>query len=263
MIRYCPNIDIRKDAVISNKNVIEIRCVTKRFGGLFAVNEVSIHVETGGIMGLIGPNGAGKTTLLNIVAGLDAATSGSIYFNGEETTSFSPQEMCHKGLSRTFQIPQPFPRMTTLSNVLVSAYFGNLKRPADPIQYAREQLEFVEFPLSEDTLSEKLNTIQLKRLDLARALASRPRVLLLDELASGLTESELEPLMNIIRKIRDERGITVLMVEHIMHVIMGLCERLAVLNFGNLIAEGPTMQVAQNPDVIEAYLGPDDTHCED
>jgi len=237
-----------------NKYVIETKEVTKRFGGLVAVNRASMFVQEGEIMGLIGPNGAGKTTLLNAIAGLDLATAGKIYFLGEESTECRPEEMCHRGLSRSFQIPRPFPKLTALDNVMVASVFGNNPRLKDPVKHAREQLEFVDFPLSLDAVSEKLNTVQLKRLDLARALASNPKVMLLDEIASGLTERELEPLMDIIRKIRD-RGITVLMVEHIMDVIMGLCERLAVIHYGNLIAMGPTEEVSKDPKVVEAYLG--------
>jgi branched-chain amino acid transport system ATP-binding protein len=236
-------------------NVVETKEVTKRFGGLVAVNQVSMHVEEGEIAGLIGPNGAGKTTLLNAIAGLDPPSSGSVYFLGKETTGFSPEMMCHFGLARTFQIPRPFPKMTALENVLTASLFGNMHGSVeDHFEHARQQLAFVEFPMTEDTISESLNTVQLKRLDLARALASNPKVIFLDELASGLTSGELKDLMAIIRKIRD-KGVTILMVEHIMHVIMGLCDRLVVIQFGNKIAEGPTQEVARNPRVEEAYLG--------
>lgn len=236
-------------------NVLEAKDVTKQFGGLVAVNRVSIHVEEGEILGLIGPNGAGKTTLLHTIAGLDPPTSGSINFLGEATAGFTPEMMCHRGLSRTFQIPRPFPKMTVLENVMVASVFGNRdKKRVDPISHSRKLLDFVEFSMTDEILSETLNTVQLKRIDLARALASNPKLLLLDELASGLTEGELADLMTIIRKTR-KMGITIIMVEHIMHVIMNLCDRLAVLQFGNKIAEGPTQEVARDPKVAEAYLG--------
>jgi branched-chain amino acid transport system ATP-binding protein len=236
-------------------NVVETKDVTKRFGGLVAVNQVSMHVEEGEIVGLIGPNGAGKTTLLNAIAGLDPPTSGSVYLLGKETTGLPPEIMCHMGLSRTFQIPRPFPKMTALENVLTASLFGSIQGSIkDHFGHAREQLAFVEFPMPEETVSESLNTVQLKRLDLARALASNPKVIFLDELAAGLTTGELKDLMTIIRKIRD-KGVTILMVEHIMRVIMGLCDRLVVIQFGDKIAEGPTQEVARNPKVEEAYLG--------
>ena len=236
--------------------ILETRGLSKHFEGLKAVNDVSMVVEEGEIVGLIGPNGAGKTTFLNAIAGLDPPTSGSVYFMGEETTGLPPEEMCHRGLSRTFQIPRPFPKMTVLENVMVAAIFGmrQQRSVAEAATVAREKLTFVEFNMPEDMLTEKLNAVQLKRLDLARALASSPKFLLLDELASGLRGAELEELMAIIRRIRDS-GVTILMIEHIMQVIMGLSDRLVVLNFGNKIAEGPTMEVAKDPAVNEAYLG--------
>lgn len=236
-------------------NILETREVTKKFGGLTALNQVSIQVEDGVIMGLIGPNGAGKTTLLNAIAGLGPPTSGSINFLGESTTGLPPEIMCRKGLSRTFQIPRPFPKMTVLENIMVASVFGTRnKKTTNPITQSRELLEFVEFSLPEDTISETLNTVQLKRIDLARALASGPKLLLLDELAAGLTEGELTDLMGVIHRIR-EKGVTILMVEHIMQLIMNMCDRLTVIQYGNKIAEGPTLDVANNPKVAEAYLG--------
>ena len=238
-------------------NVIETNELTKRFGGLVAVNRVSMVVGEGEIVGLIGPNGAGKTTLLNAIAGLDPPTSGSVHFMGRETTGLPPEQMCHMGLSRTFQIPRPFPKMTALENVMNAAIFGNRHAPVnDPVNHSRAQLELVEFPMPEDTPCEMLNTVQLKRLDLARALASQPKVVLLDELAAGLTFADLTDLMTVIRKIRD-KGTTVLMVEHIVQFIMNLCDRLVVIQFGNKIAEGPTQDVACDPKVEKAYLGAD------
>lgn len=241
-------------------SILETKELTKRFGGLVAVNRVSMNVEEGEIVGLIGPNGAGKTTLLNAVAGLAPPTSGSVFFLRKETTGLPPEQMCHMGLSRTFQIPRPFPRMKALENVMIATLFGNRHAPvSDPIRHSYEQLSFVEFPLPEDTICNALNTVQLKRLDLARALASNPKLLLLDELGAGLISGELMDLMAIIKKIR-KKGITILLVEHIMDVIMNLCDRLVVLQSGNKIAEGSTLEVAQDHKVEEAYLGVDDSH---
>lgn len=235
--------------------VLETERLLKTFGGLTAVDRVSLSVNEGEIFGIIGPNGAGKTTFLNSIAGSMQPDGGRVRFFGEETTGESADAMCRKGMARTFQISQPFPKMTALENVLVSATFGQIKGAVDdPVKYAEEMLEFVDFPLPKNTPAQNLNTVQLKRLDLARALASEPRLLLLDELAAGLTTGELGDLMDIIRKIRDS-GVTIIMIEHIMRVIMGLCDRLAVIYYGAKIAEGPTKEVAEDPKVAEAYLG--------
>jgi branched-chain amino acid transport system ATP-binding protein len=241
--------------------VLETKDLTKQFGGLTAVNAVSMHINEGDIVGLIGPNGAGKTTLVNAIAGLNPPTAGRVFMFGENTTGKTPEKMCRRGLSRTFQIPIPFPKMTVLENVMTAAIFGN--KPGaikDPEAYSRQMLSFVDFPVAEDTISEQLNTVQLKRLDLARALASNPRMLFLDELASGLSEGELKDIMQLILKIRD-KGITILMIEHIMQLIMNLCNRLVCIQFGTKIAEGTTEEVANDPKVTKAYLGDAGDSC--
>ncbi len=235
--------------------VLQTKNLTKQFGGLTAVNAVSMHINEGDIVGLIGPNGAGKTTLVNAIAGLNPPTSGRVLMFGKDTTGKTPEKMCRRGLSRTFQIPIPFPKMTVLENVMTATIFGN--RPGaikDPAAHSRKMLAFVDFPVAEDTISEQLNTVQLKRLDLARALASNPKLLFLDELASGLSEGELKDIMTLILKIRDQ-GVTILMIEHIMQLIMSLCNRLVCIQFGTKIAEGATEQVANDPKVTKAYLG--------
>jgi len=235
--------------------MLETSEIVKNFGGLTAVNHVSMQVKDGEICGLIGPNGAGKTTFLNCVAGTYRPSSGTARFAGEDLTGAPADVMCRKGMARTFQIPLPFPRLTVLENVMVGAVFGaDSRNPKPPERRAREALEFVNFPLPLDTPANCLNAVQLKRLDLARALACGPKLLLLDELASGLTPGELEDMMALIRKIRD-RGTTIIVVEHIMRVIKGICDKIVVLQYGTKIAEDTTSAVLTNPTVIAAYLG--------
>jgi branched-chain amino acid transport system ATP-binding protein len=235
--------------------MLEAKNVVKRFGGLVAVDHVSMTVHQGQIVGLIGPNGAGKTTFLNSISGTYTPDGGTVHFLGKKTTGFRSDTMCHLGLSRTFQISQPFPKLTALENVKVSSIFGRQRDGrGEHDSWSREMLDYVEFPMPADTMAENLNTVQLKRLDLARALASKPKLLLLDELAAGLTTGELDDLMDIIRKI-NASGITIVMVEHIMRVIMGLCEHVVVIHYGKKIAEGEMSEVANDPNVTEAYLG--------
>ena len=235
--------------------ILELQSILKRFGGLVAVNEVSLAVDQGQIWGLIGPNGAGKTTLLNIIAGSCKAEAGQIHYQGENISGLKPEMRCSKGISRTFQISRPFPKMTVLENVMVAAVFGGCHRSQEsPRNRAAAALRFVELPVAEDTLAENLNTVQLKRLDLARALASSPVLLLLDEVAAGLTPRELADLSGLVRGMRDQ-GITIIIVEHLMRMIMELCDRIAVLHYGEKIAEGTPEQIGQDRRVAEAYLG--------
>lgn len=242
--------------------VLETENLTKKFGGLTAVNNVSMTVYEGDIVGLIGPNGAGKTTFINAISGLNPPTSGRVKMFGQETTGLPPEKMCRKGLSRTFQIPSPFPKMTAIESVMTASIFGNTAgKINDPIQHSREMLEFVEFPMNETVVAEQLNTVQLKRLDLARALASNPRLLFMDEMASGLSEGELKDIMRIIAKI-SKKGISILMIEHIMQLIMAVCNRLLCIQFGTKIAEGDTNDVANDPKVASAYLGTQENECQ-
>ena len=234
---------------------LELNGVTKRFGGLTAVNNVTFNVEEGEIFGLIGPNGAGKSTLLNCLAGALRPNGGTVRFNGQDTTGLPADRMCRLGIGRTFQIPRPFPRMSVLENVVVAASFGDphaeRRMAADR---ALKMLQYVDFPRPVSTIAGHLNAVQLKRLDLARALASRPRLLFLDEFASGLTPSELTSVAALLRKIRAD-GVTIVMVEHVMRLILDLCGNLAVLQYGELIAHGDAATVAQDEKVREAYLG--------
>ncbi len=235
--------------------VLETSNLTKRFGGLTAVNDVSMTLYEGDVLGLIGPNGAGKTTFINAISGLNPPTSGTVKFFDEDTTGLTPEKMCRKGLSRTFQIPSPFPKMSAIESVMTATVFGNAPGSIkDPVAHSREMLEFVEFPMDENVVAEQLNTVQLKRLDLARALASNPKLLFMDEMASGLSEGELKDIMRIIAKI-SEKGISILMIEHIMQLIMAVCNRLLCIQFGTKIAEGTTEEVSNDPKVASAYLG--------
>lgn len=239
--------------------LLQVENIVKRFGGMVALNHVSMSVNQGEIFGLIGPNGAGKTTLLNVIAGVLKPNEGRIILDGKNITGWSPENLCRIGISRTFQVPRKFKKMTVYENVLVATTFG-LTKPDKPLpDLTNEALSFVKFPLPTDTIANKLNAAQLKRLDLARALASKPKLLLLDEPASGLTPTEVDELVKLIREIR-EAGVTIVVVEHVMKVIMSICDRMIVLDYGELISEGTPDVVSSDPKVIQAYLGDEYVH---
>lgn len=235
--------------------LLETQGTTKRFGGLLAVNNVSLNVSCGQIYGLIGPNGAGKTTFLNTISGTYTPEAGKVFFDGKDVTKAKPYTVCHYGMARTYQIVRSFPKMSVLENVLVGGIFGGKRSREDATKTAQEMLKFVDFPASYEKMAEDLNTIQLKKLEMARALSTNCKLLLLDEVAAGLTPSELNDITLLIRKMRDEMGITIIIVEHLMKLIMDVCDRIAVLYFGEKLAEGTPQEIVENESVIKAYLG--------
>src|SRR5512139_1656951 len=236
-------------------SIIEVNGIAKYFGGLRALYNISFTLEKGEILGLIGPNGAGKTTLFNIIAGTFPPSSGSIQFNGEDITLQGPRQICHKGISRTYQLVRTFSNLTVYENVLVGVYFGKAGNERGMTEgEANELLRLTGLLQKANIPARSLTLVGRKQLEIARALATRPKVLLLDEAISGLNPTETETMMGLIRNIQG-RGITVFMIEHIMKAVMGLSDRILVLNFGELIAQGTPEQVSKNKDVIEAYLG--------
>jgi branched-chain amino acid transport system ATP-binding protein len=234
-------------------SLLEIRDVSKRFGGLAALANVSYSVNKGEILGLIGPNGAGKTTLFNVANGFYPPTKGEVLFKGEKISHLKPHQICKLGIGRTFQVVRPLRRMTVLDNVIASAFL-RAKDKAEAEEIALEALRFTGLYEDLNVLSKGLPLGKRKKLEITRALATRPEMLLLDESFAGLNPSEQNELIDIIRQIR-AKGITIMVIEHHMKVIMALSDRIVVLNYGQKIAEGTPKEIGSNPLVIEAYLG--------
>lgn len=235
--------------------ILQIEHLSKHFGGLKAVNDFSMTVEKGEIHALIGPNGAGKTTLFNLVSGFLTPSAGTIIFDGKNVTNDKPYHLCSKGLVRTYQIVQPFRGMTTLDNVMVGGFTHT-----DRVSLAREKamraLQIVKLDQKAAVQARNLNLCEQKRLEVARALATEPKLIMLDEVMAGLNPTEVAEVMDIVLEIR-ELGITVVIIEHIMQAVMSISDNITVLSFGQKIAEGVPSEIATNPEVISVYLGSD------
>jgi len=236
--------------------LLEVRGVSRFFGGLAALTDVSFSIAKGEVLGLIGPNGAGKTTMFNVVNGFHAPSKGEVLFKGERISGLKPHQICKRGLARTFQVVKPLQRMSTLDNVVASAFL-RVASKAEAVAKAEEILKFTNLWEVRDTISKSLPLGLRKRLEIARALATDPELLLLDEACAGLNPSELDESVKIIRGIK-ERGITIMIIEHHMKVIMSISDRIVVLTYGQKLAEGTPEQIAHNPEVIKAYLGEGD-----
>jgi branched-chain amino acid transport system ATP-binding protein len=239
--------------------------VSKRFGGLQALKNVDLMVKQGEIAGLVGPNGSGKSTLLNLISGVYKPDSGKITFLNEDITKLAPYAICSKGITKTAQTVQSFPDMTAIENVQISVLFNEKKAQTkiDALARSKELLEFVNLSSEKFELPAKsLNVIELRKIQLAKALATSPKLLLLDELLTGLTPKESDEAIRLVKLI-NKQGVTVLIVEHIMRVIMGLCDHVTVLHHGEKICEGPPKQVVNNEHVVKVYLGKRFTLCEE
>jgi branched-chain amino acid transport system ATP-binding protein len=236
--------------------ILEGAGVTKHFGGLAAVSNVDFNVGQGEVVGMIGPNGAGKTTLFNLISGALVPKPGVIRFKGKNITGLKPHQICREGVARTFQEVKIFANMPALENVMLGSLFGTstVMSPADAASEATGALEFVGLSAVRATPAKDLTLVNQKRLEVARALATKPELLLLDELMAGLNPTEVAQAMELVTSIRD-KGITVFMIEHVMRAIMSVCDRIMVLHHGEKIAEGTPQEIATSKTVIEVYLG--------
>jgi branched-chain amino acid transport system ATP-binding protein len=234
--------------------ILTVAHVKKNFGGLIAVNDVSFDVAKGEVVGLMGPNGAGKTTLLNVLSGGYKPDAGSIKFKGKEIGGLPSYKICRMGIARTYQIPQPFVNLTAHENVTVAALYGQHKISRKAAEEYADKLFDLVACTSQNMACSELTVLTLKKIELMRALASNPEIILLDEVAAGSTEVELPQILTIIKRIR-EMGKTIIMVEHIIKLMVEAVDRIVVMDKGSKLAEGPPTAIMKNPDVIEAYLG--------
>jgi branched-chain amino acid transport system ATP-binding protein len=236
--------------------MLQVKGVSKQFGGLAAISNLSFELAHGEVLGVIGPNGAGKTTLLNLITGYSALSGGSILLEGKKLNGLAPYEICRLGIARTFQVVRPFGEMSVTENVMTGALFASNKwlSTQEAEQRAEEALDLVGLFANRHTMATELTIGEKKKLELARALATKSKILLLDEVMSGLTGSEIEAVMDVVERVADS-GMTILMIEHLVGVIVALCDRVLVLNFGRELFQGSPDEAIADPQVIESYLG--------
>lgn len=238
---------------MEGETILKVEGVTKRFGGILALADVSLSVEKGEFLGLIGPNGAGKTTLLNVISGVYKPDAGRILFKGQDITGEPPHKIAQLGIARTFQLVRPLKNLTVLENVVIGA-LQKANTLEEAVEKSLQVLELVGLYNKRNTPSGSLILVEKKKLEIARSLALEPELLLLDEVAAGLRPKEVDSLVDMLKEV-NKKGITMIMVEHVMRAVMNLSNRIVVLHFGRKIAEGTPEEVANNPQVIEVYLG--------
>lgn len=239
---------------MGNGVLLEARGLSKSFGAVKVLHEVSFSVAAGEVLGIVGPNGAGKTTLFNLISGDLRVDGGELVFDGHQLAGQPPYRRCKLGIGRTYQIPRPYVGMTTFENLLVAAFFGSTEKQADSYVRCAEILRACELSDKANRSAGSLTLLDRKRLELARALASSPKLLLLDEIAGGLTDEEGKALVSLIRRIRDS-GVTIVWIEHVLHALLAVADRMMVLNFGEKIAEGIPAEVIKSPEVRRVYMG--------